>query len=51
MRIFFISFLLWKSNRKREYIFGIFINRIVAWVVGTLNTPKALLKAMLEPSH
>lgn len=27
------------------------INRIVAWVVGTRNTQKALLKAMLEPTE
>ena len=27
------------------------INRIAAWVVGTRNTQKALLKAMLEPTE
>lgn len=27
------------------------INRIAAWVVGTRNTQKALLKAMLEPTQ
>lgn len=48
---FFISFLLRKSNRKREYIFGIFIHRTITCVVGTLNTTKGLLKVMFELSQ
>lgn len=27
------------------------INRLAAWVIGTRNTQKALLKAMLEPTE
>ena len=27
------------------------INRVAAWVIGTRNTQKALMKAMLEPTN
>lgn len=40
--------LLGKTNIGLDF-FDATINRIAAWVVGTRNTQKALLKAMLEP--
>ena len=43
--------MLRKSNRKREYIFGIFIHRTITCVVGTLNTTKGLLKVLFELSQ
>lgn len=42
--------LLGKTNIGLDF-FDATINRIAAWVVGTRNTPKALLKAMLEPTE
>lgn len=41
--------LLEKTNIGLDF-FDATINRIAAWVVGTRNTQKALLKAMLEPT-
>ena len=40
--------LLAKTNIGLDF-FDATINRVAAWVVGTRNTQKALLKAMLEP--
>ena len=40
--------LLDKTNIGLDF-FDATINRVAAWVVGTRNTQKALLKAMLEP--
>lgn len=40
--------LLGKTNIGLDF-FDATINRVVAWVIGTRNTQKALLKAMLEP--
>lgn len=40
--------LLGKTNIGLDF-FDATINRIAAWVIGTRNTQKALLKAMLEP--
>ena len=40
--------LLTKTNIGLDF-FDATINRVAAWVVGTRNTQKALLKAMLEP--
>lgn len=40
--------LLSKTNIGLDFFDGT-INRIAAWVIGTRNTQKALLKAMLEP--
>lgn len=40
--------LLSKTNIGLDF-FDATINRVAAWVVGTRNTQKALLKAMLEP--
>lgn len=40
--------LLDKTNIGLDF-FDATINRIAAWVIGTRNTQKALLKAMLEP--
>lgn len=40
--------LLTKTNIGLDF-FDATINRIAAWVIGTRNTQKALLKAMLEP--
>jgi L-rhamnose isomerase len=40
--------LLEKTNIGLDF-FDATINRIAAWVIGTRNTQKALLKAMLEP--
>lgn len=40
--------LLAKTNIGLDF-FDATINRIAAWVIGTRNTQKALLKAMLEP--
>lgn len=40
--------LLEKTNIGLDF-FDATINRVAAWVVGTRNTQKALLKAMLEP--
>lgn len=42
--------LLGKTNIGLDF-FDATINRIAAWVVGTRNTQKALLKAMLEPTE
>lgn len=42
--------LLEKTNIGLDF-FDATINRIAAWVVGTRNTQKALLKAMLEPTQ
>lgn len=42
--------LLDKTNIGLDF-FDATINRIAAWVVGTRNTQKALLKAMLEPTN
>ncbi|MFS0986812.1 L-rhamnose isomerase [Enterococcus durans] len=42
--------LLGKINIGLDF-FDATINRIAAWVVGTRNTQKALLKAMLEPTE
>ncbi|WP_159721963.1 L-rhamnose isomerase [Enterococcus sp. CSURQ0835] len=42
--------LLDKTNIGLDF-FDATINRVVAWVVGTRNTQKALLKAMLEPTQ
>lgn len=41
---------LGKTNIGLDF-FDATINRIAAWVVGTRNTQKALLKAMLEPTE
>lgn len=41
--------LLDKTNIGLDF-FDATINRVAAWVVGTRNTQKALLKAMLEPT-
>lgn len=41
--------LLPKTNIGLDF-FDATINRIAAWVIGTRNTQKALLKAMLEPT-
>jgi len=41
--------LLERTNIGLDF-FDASINRIAAWVVGTRNTQKALLKAMLEPT-
>lgn len=40
--------LLGKTNIGLDF-FDATINRVAAWVIGTRNTQKALLKAMLEP--
>ena len=40
--------LLPKTNIGLDF-FDATINRVAAWVIGTRNTQKALLKAMLEP--
>ena len=40
--------LLEKTNIGLDF-FDATINRIAAWVIGTRNTQKALMKAMLEP--
>ncbi|MDT2758700.1 L-rhamnose isomerase [Enterococcus xiangfangensis] len=40
--------LLAKTNIGLDF-FDATINRVAAWVIGTRNTQKALLKAMLEP--
>lgn len=40
--------LLAKTNIGLDF-FDATINRVAAWIVGTRNTQKALLKAMLEP--
>ncbi|MGG5357508.1 MULTISPECIES: L-rhamnose isomerase [unclassified Enterococcus] len=42
--------LLPKTNIGLDFFDGT-INRIAAWVIGTRNTQKALLKAMLEPTE
>lgn len=42
--------LLPKTNIGLDF-FDATINRIAAWVIGTRNTQKALLKAMLEPTE
>ncbi|MFV0559215.1 MAG: L-rhamnose isomerase [Enterococcus sp.] len=42
--------LLSKTNIGLDF-FDATINRIAAWVIGTRNTQKALLKAMLEPTQ
>ncbi|WP_368251122.1 L-rhamnose isomerase [Enterococcus sp. 2201sp1_2201st1_B8_2201SCRN_220225] len=44
------SDLLPKTNIGLDF-FDATINRIAAWVIGTRNTQKALLKAMLEPTQ
>lgn len=44
------NYLLGKTNIGLDF-FDATINRIAAWVVGTRNTQKALLKAMLEPTE
>ena len=41
--------LMGKTNIGLDF-FDATINRIAAWVIGTRNTQKALLKAMLEPT-
>lgn len=41
--------LLEKTNIGLDF-FDATINRIAAWVIGTRNTQKAMLKAMLEPT-
>lgn len=41
--------LLDKTNIGLDF-FDATINRVAAWVIGTRNTQKALLKAMLEPT-
>ena len=41
--------LMGKTNIGLD-LFDATINRIAAWVIGTRNTQKALLKAMLEPT-
>lgn len=42
--------LMGKTNIGLDF-FDATINRIAAWVIGTRNTQKALLKAMLEPTE
>ncbi|CAI3257239.1 L-rhamnose isomerase [Enterococcus cecorum] len=42
--------LLGKTNIGLDF-FDATINRLSAWVIGTRNTQKALLKAMLEPTE
>lgn len=42
--------LLAKTNIGLDF-FDATINRVAAWVIGTRNTQKALLKAMLEPTE
>ncbi|MBC1307688.1 L-rhamnose isomerase [Listeria booriae] len=42
--------LLGKTNIGLDF-FDATINRVAAWVIGTRNTIKALLKAMLEPTE
>ena len=42
--------LLDKTNIGLDF-FDATINRLAAWVIGTRNTQKALLKAMLEPTE
>lgn len=42
--------LLGKTNIGLDF-FDATINRVAAWVVGTRNTQKALLKGMLEPTN
>lgn len=38
-----------KVNVDTDAVLKQLINRVAAWVIGTRNTQKALLKAMLEP--
>ena len=42
--------LLHRTNIGLDF-FDATINRVAAWVIGTRNTQKALLKAMLEPTE
>ncbi|WP_270346080.1 L-rhamnose isomerase [Enterococcus thailandicus] len=42
--------LLEKTNIGLDF-FDATINRVAAWVIGTRNTQKALMKAMLEPTQ